>query len=1037
MSQLHGKQLRNESTSLNKLNGTGIVSFENATMSFVDGAVLTTADSNINNGTDVVNKNYVDSLVQGLDIKESVKVKFDTPVLVSDSSAVVLEASPVILTAGDRVLLNGQNGATASPDNGIWVVGTGTDPLTRPDDFIGTDTVTSGAFTFVEEGDFADSGFVLITDGEIEVGETPIKFVQFSGAGQITAGDGLTKTGNTLDVNIGTGLQIDDFNNVRLSNTNVDSGNYGSASSVPVFTVDAQGRLTEAANTAIEILSSAVSDFDSASETAIFDSANFVYSDTIDFTVTEGESVKADVKIDGAASGLTVSTDGISVNVDGVTIIVNNDGELEVDSSTIVPDVSNGLSTNIAGDIVLGGTLSAATTTINADSNDLIFTNMNNFTIAQSDEVTIDDVEIFSLSFGTGSVTSTSLEGLVYTDDYTGTFVTNSLITKQYVDSAIDNSTYFAGDGLELNGLTFSIDPASAGTGLTYTSGVFNVNLGVNSGLTFSGDNIIVDTNIAGNGLDITNGVLSVNTSEITSDLAGAGLTADGGELDILLDSDALEFNSSNQVSLKTTIIGGRTFSNSVTFSDSVTIGDNLLVSGDFTVSGTTTFINTTELEVTDNIITLAAGQNTGVVDAGIKVDRGSDPQARLLWDESENLWVAGLTGSELAIFTEAGTGLTSNGNVVSIDTTGFTGDLAGNGLTANGGELDVNVDTTSIVITNDVLGLAPTVSNGVTFSGNFLVSNGGTINNGLTVSGGSTTDTLTVTGTSSFTGLVTVDGITGSSAFFTGLQTSDAPVNGDDVINLTYFGASYSQLQVQIDSIDADFITAIEVGPGLTVSSPNEGTASIAILDTTAGDGLSFSNGVYDVNTSNGLTIISDSVQIADTAAGDGLTFSSGVFDVNTGLGLTISGDDVAMVWGGTSTGLTFSNDAVKANVDGSTIIINGSGQLAVSIDGFKAEPVYDVATDITTTGSTGSATGLTLSATPSQYSRVQVFVNGLNVNVAKVAADALTSAAYFQNGSIRDLNNLDTDCELYWNSSVALYQLEEGDLVEIVYEA
>ena len=63
--------------------------------------------------------------------------------------------------------------------------------------------VTSGMFTFVTEGTVnADSGFVLTTDGSITVGTTALAFAQFSGAGQITAGAAMSKTGNTLDVEV-------------------------------------------------------------------------------------------------------------------------------------------------------------------------------------------------------------------------------------------------------------------------------------------------------------------------------------------------------------------------------------------------------------------------------------------------------------------------------------------------------------------------------------------------------------------------------------------------------------------------------------------------------------------------------------------------------------------------------------------------------------------------------------------------------------------------------------------------------------------
>ena len=87
--------------------------------------------------------------------------------------------------------------------------------MTRATDANADAEVTSGMFTFVEEGTVnADSGFVLTTDGSITVGSTSLSFVQFSGAGQITAGEGMSKTGNTLDVN-------DDNITLEINNDNV------------------------------------------------------------------------------------------------------------------------------------------------------------------------------------------------------------------------------------------------------------------------------------------------------------------------------------------------------------------------------------------------------------------------------------------------------------------------------------------------------------------------------------------------------------------------------------------------------------------------------------------------------------------------------------------------------------------------------------------------------------------------------------------------------------------------------------------------
>jgi len=140
----------------------------------------------------IANKSYVDSVAQGLDVKDSVRALADSNVTTSGTTTI----DGVSLSAGDRVLLTGQ---TNGVENGIWVVQTGS--WTRPDDFANGSSV-AGAFTFVESGNtYADSGWVCTNDsGSDIVGTDSLSFSQFSGAGQITAGAGLTKTGNTLNV---------------------------------------------------------------------------------------------------------------------------------------------------------------------------------------------------------------------------------------------------------------------------------------------------------------------------------------------------------------------------------------------------------------------------------------------------------------------------------------------------------------------------------------------------------------------------------------------------------------------------------------------------------------------------------------------------------------------------------------------------------------------------------------------------------------------------------------------------------------------
>lgn len=155
---------------------------------------------------DAANKGYVDSARAGLDVKASVKVATTGPLTLSMD----LEAGDVVdgytLVAGDRVLVKDQDTAA---ENGIYVVAT-TGAPTRATDADSDAKVTPGMFTFVEQGTLnADSGWVLITDGSITVGTTPLEFSLFSVAGNILAGEGLSKTGDTLDVNVdGTSIEI-------------------------------------------------------------------------------------------------------------------------------------------------------------------------------------------------------------------------------------------------------------------------------------------------------------------------------------------------------------------------------------------------------------------------------------------------------------------------------------------------------------------------------------------------------------------------------------------------------------------------------------------------------------------------------------------------------------------------------------------------------------------------------------------------------------------------------------------------------------
>ena len=163
--------------------------------------------------TDAATKAYVDAARSGLDVKGSVRAA--TTANITLSGAQTIDGVSVI--AGDRVLVKDQSTAST---NGIYVAAAST--WSRATDADVDAEVHAGMFTFVEEGTAnADSGWVLTTNNPITVGSTALAFAQFSGAGQITAGAGLTKTGNTIDA-VGTANRITvNANSIDIASTYV------------------------------------------------------------------------------------------------------------------------------------------------------------------------------------------------------------------------------------------------------------------------------------------------------------------------------------------------------------------------------------------------------------------------------------------------------------------------------------------------------------------------------------------------------------------------------------------------------------------------------------------------------------------------------------------------------------------------------------------------------------------------------------------------------------------------------------------------
>ena len=213
-----------------------------------------------------VSKSYVDSVAEGLHVHEQVHVILNdsletisggnvtysngtdgigatltlsggSSVITTLNSACGIDPDLTYGVNGSRVIINGQ---LANPHwNGIYFI-SGEYELTRSLDFDSPTEMAGGDFVFVTHGTvYADTGWVL-SEPVVEVGISPVTFIQFSGAGVYDAGDGLLRDGTLFSVVAGDGITVN-ANGVNLS-TVVTPDTYKSV------TVDVYGRVTSGTN---------------------------------------------------------------------------------------------------------------------------------------------------------------------------------------------------------------------------------------------------------------------------------------------------------------------------------------------------------------------------------------------------------------------------------------------------------------------------------------------------------------------------------------------------------------------------------------------------------------------------------------------------------------------------------------------------------------------------------------------------------------------------------------------------------------------
>lgn len=385
------------------------------------GSPTTTTQSPGDNTTKIATTAFVQAAVTasaaGLDVKASVRALKDSNLALSGGAALSIDG--VTTANGDRVLLTGQ---TAGAENGIYVVsGIGTAyALTRSSDADISAEVTAGMFTFVTEGtSYADTGWVLVTNDAITLDTTSLSFTQFTGTGAITAGAGLTKSGNTLDVGAGDGIDVaadsiavdvSDFAGAGLENDGSNNLRIASTAAGAALTLTAGVLDVAVDGSTIEVSSDALRVKDAGITAAKLAAA-----------------VAGDGLTGGAGSALAVGAgDGISVAADSVAVSVSAiaGAGLEDDGSNNLRIASTAAGSGLAlAAGVLSVNVDSATTKITSDAVEAL-KGKEEYISLSAQNITDQYIDLAHAAYGTSATVNSvhlSAEGVVQTKatDYT------------------------------------------------------------------------------------------------------------------------------------------------------------------------------------------------------------------------------------------------------------------------------------------------------------------------------------------------------------------------------------------------------------------------------------------------------------------------------------------------------------------------------------------------------------------------------------------------------------------------------------------